>query len=243
MSRILFVFEGGRAENQIGERLKALNLIEQSTIFTVYGENIYTFYRQCSEDEFLDTFTLLKNRHPNQLEGFGRNDFSELYFFFDYDGHDRMATDEQIVEMLEFFRNETEEGKLYISYPMLEAIKHLADEIDFKELVVAARTKINYKNLVGNEASSRFQNLTTWELSHWREVAVAHLRKMNYVVYRNFSWPQTRIDQLTIFESQQNNYLNRAEVVAVLSGYPPMLADYYGLSALKEKLGLSDEAL
>jgi len=37
--------------------------------------------------------------------------------------------------MLELFHDEFEHGKLFISYPMVEAIKHLKDGVNFKDTV------------------------------------------------------------------------------------------------------------
>lgn len=55
-------------------------------------------------------------------------DISEIYLFFDYDFHNRNLSLEeinrQVREMLETFNNETEFGRLYIDYPMVESIRY-----------------------------------------------------------------------------------------------------------------------
>lgn len=62
-----------------------------------------------------------------QLAGLQRDDFSEIYLFFDYDGHQKnlgeFDSKDAIEQMLISFDNETENGKLYISYPMVEALR------------------------------------------------------------------------------------------------------------------------
>ena len=68
----------------------------------------------------------------------GAADFSEVYLFFDYDGHHnnipkKLSGKDALEEMLETFNNETELGKLYVSYPMVEAIKEIsADTRDYR---------------------------------------------------------------------------------------------------------------
>ena len=56
-----------------------------------------------------------------------RDDFSEVYLLFDYDTHQtnlgRKDDVDAVAQMLESFDNETENGKLYISYPMVEALR------------------------------------------------------------------------------------------------------------------------
>ena len=59
--------------------------------------------------------------------------------FFDYDGHVNMPRnehgaghwdgDEVLGEMLKVFSDETDQGKLFISYPMVEAIQHIDCEV------------------------------------------------------------------------------------------------------------------
>jgi hypothetical protein len=43
--------------------------------------------------------------------------------------------------MLSLFNDETEEGMLYISYPMVEAIRHFKDLESFKSLTVKCKRK------------------------------------------------------------------------------------------------------
>ena len=63
------------------------------------------------------------------------SDISETYLFFDYDFQNTQLTLEEInlrvQSMLELFTDETDDGKLYINYPMIESIrytKELPDE-------------------------------------------------------------------------------------------------------------------
>ena len=55
------------------------------------------------------------------------SDFSEVYLFFDYDFQNKnlelSEINSQLTEMLDFFSDETDNGKLYINYPMIESIR------------------------------------------------------------------------------------------------------------------------
>lgn len=60
---------------------------------------------------------------------------TEIFLFFDYDFQESRLTLEEnnrhIGEMLEYFNDETENGKLYINYPMVESVfytKQLPDK-------------------------------------------------------------------------------------------------------------------
>ena len=128
-----FIVEGEVREPQIIDNI--------SKVFFAHGnfkiitlpaeENIYMLWKKLKADDF-DTDIIEVLRESNdvireQLEGLSRDDFSEVYLFFDYDMHQTNLGKEDdadaVDQMLESFDNETENGKLYISYPMVEALR------------------------------------------------------------------------------------------------------------------------
>jgi hypothetical protein len=93
-NKILFVFEGGRAEEQIVTNLQKFFVNENTTVKCVYGAEIYQIYKEILADEDLDIFNLLKERSQENkeiLKEYNRSDFAEIYLFFDYDGHSSLA--------------------------------------------------------------------------------------------------------------------------------------------------------
>ena len=76
--------------------------------------------------------------NQQQLKGVRRKDVAQIYLFFDYDGHATLADDDDMARMLAHFDNETENGKLYVSYPMAEALKHWQG---FQDSVAYAKAK------------------------------------------------------------------------------------------------------
>jgi len=180
----------------------------------------------------------LKERHPKNkiLQQFSRIDFAEIYLFFDYDGHSSLADDEKLRELLYFFNQETENGKLYISYPMVEALKHI-EEIDyFKDLCVKCKTNIKYKNLVHARGLSHLHNFNKYDEIIWNQVILCHLKKMNFIVFDSYVFPQEIIIQSLIFIKQLDKFIKKEQKVAVLSGFPIFLFDYFGVIQMKNKL-------
>ena len=55
------------------------------------GQNIYMLWKKLKDDDFeTDIIEVLREDHKEleeQLAGLSRDDFSEVYLFFDYDGH------------------------------------------------------------------------------------------------------------------------------------------------------------
>src|SRR5690606_18858253 len=96
---------------------------DKTVITCAFCAEIYQLHRALVDDEDLDTFSLLKDIPNNKeiLKDFTRDDFAEIYLFFDYDGHSTLASDNALFEMLDIFDEETDLGKLYISYPMVES--------------------------------------------------------------------------------------------------------------------------
>lgn len=229
-NRILFVFEGERTENQISDNLTKHFIVENSIIQCAYCNNIYHLHKELSEDKDLDTFLLLKELPKNKiiLSSYSRNDFAEIYMFFDYDGHDSSADDKKVIETLNFFNEETESGILFISYPMVEALKHYSDTIDFKRLKVKAKKNIKYKQIVHNEAQNELKQITKYTKEIWVQLIKLHLSKANFIANEDYSLPKTNISQSDIFLKQLKNYINNDSTVAVLSSFPIFLFDYYG---------------
>lgn len=83
----------------------------------VYGAEIYQLYKTVSSDPDLDLFNLLKERNYDKsgvLNAYSRKDFAEIYLFFDYDGQSDKADDDKLRAMIEFFKDETDHGLLYV---------------------------------------------------------------------------------------------------------------------------------
>lgn len=232
---ILLVFEGAKTEDKIFNTLKQyyFNNINKTIIRTTFNTHIYTLWTKVKNDEFLDIFEVVKNetqQNKIELTEISRNDISEVYLFFDYDGHAKEASDEDLTAMLNHFNNETENGKLYVSYPMVEAVKHIHDSIDFKMLAVEAKNNISYKQLVNNQTA--YQDLTKIQHDDWQKIFLLNIMKANFIINDKFEKPINHdtniINQNSIFLSQLEKYIDQKGMVAVLSAFPFFVIDYYG---------------
>lgn len=235
-SYILFIFEGERTEPHIVRSLEKffLNERENLVVKAIFGTTIYTLYEKflCfgEFDEDLDTFTLAQEM-SHELHGLNSEQIAEIYLFFDYDGHASNASEETLKNILEKFDNETEKGKLYISYPMVEAIKHLNGNVSFQD--TNAESDSRYKVIVHEEAAGDYKDFRKYTEATWHFVIQQHAKKANYLIEGSFSYPIQRFEQKLIFTAQ--NDLHRAtKEVAVLSGFPLFLLDYYGVEKFSE---------
>ena len=240
---IAIISEGEKTEKQIINNLENnFTTFSNKIIFLSYKANIYNLFREIEEDEDIDIISLLKekqikaNKIRNDVENIdvsniNSDDISQIYLFFDYDGHTENASDEEIVKMLNKFDNETENGKLYISYPMVEALKHIKkDNLDINNYLVEAKTRINYKNLVS--LNTDYENLLTLSKRNWLFIISENLKRclflfelkksIDYAIYNNI------INQKSIFNKQLDKYISQEEKVLVLSAFPFFLIEYFG---------------
>lgn len=207
-------------------------------ITCAFCAEIYQLHRLLVDDSDLDTFALLKEipRNSKTLEHFTRDDFGEIYLFFDYDGHSTLASDNALAEMLALFKEETDLGKLFVSYPMVESIKHCSKGIDFKTVKVVAKKNIRYKELVANEADNVYLQYSKYTFEIWQELISLHLKKMNFIVSDQYSTPEINYAQTVVFINQRSKFIDKEGTVAVLSGFPMFLFDYFGRKLFYVKL-------
>lgn len=235
-NNILFVFEGSKTEGSITDSLLKFFVNENTVVTCAYCNTVYGLHNAISSDEYLDTFNLLRDMEVNSaiLHDFKRSDFAQIYMFFDYDGHASNAGDDKLSELLAFFSEETEQGKLYISYPMVEALRHIENFDTFGGLKVSCEGLSGYKKVVGERSLEKLKNLKLWDIVTWKTVIESHLNKMNMIVNDIFTFPEAIVDQVTIFNHQIIKYKNKDNTVAVLSGFPVFIHDYYGNEKTKE---------
>lgn len=216
-------------------------------------------YRTIKEEKgfSIDIVSLLKERTAENteiLKDYNRDSFAYIYLFFDYDAHSTLADDDKIKEMLSFFNDETEEGMLYISYPMVEAIRHFKDWGSFKSLTVKCKRRNcpykaechdkdeclkepHYKNVAAADSKPQLSNVNSYTETVWQELITAHLCKANGLVNDAFALPTTLISQEAIFSRQFEKYIcHKCPEVAVLSAFPLYVLDYFGCARTIAKL-------
>ena len=167
--------------------------------------------------------------------------FQRYICFFDYDAHqDNLSeTDEDDVIdlMLESFDNETENGKLYISYPMVEALRdYWPDTCSVGECCrVQLSDFIQYKDISGNRSLN--PQFKKYVFEDWKNIIEVYSMRTSclfgsdnvlpYDQYRN----GICVEPIRIYQLQKLR-LNESGVV-VISAFPEFLIDYYGIKLWK----------
>ncbi|MCK9183515.1 MAG: hypothetical protein M0P13_11655 [Fibrobacteraceae bacterium] len=249
---ILFVFEGETREPALFNTMGSLFPIKGHHICCSYGNNIYNLYRKLKEDQDEELISVLHNSAKGKDPYFWahRREIDEIYLFFDYDKHDQSASDTQLQEMLEMFDNETDKGKLYINYPMVESLFYIKEMPDpyFNEYTVALQNLPSFKELCGEfnaYKSSEFCTLpknlkskaekvqkTCCEKcrKNWEFLRQQNVQKAHWLCTQQMK-PLTEIpkplSQKEIFRHQIADYVNAKQEVSVLNAFPIFLFEYF----------------
>lgn len=103
-----------------------LNIDYEADVFT-FNTNLGKLYKDLVEEygsDFVDLdvdLPVLLSRKYSQLAGLRKTNFKNILLFFDYDCHDPQFTEEKIQKLQALFSDPSDNGQLYINYPMLES--------------------------------------------------------------------------------------------------------------------------
>lgn len=240
---ILFIVEGESREMDIVNNIS--NVFFKRTQVRIIpipaGKNIYMLWKQLQIDDFeTDIIELLKETEEidtSNINDMERDDFSEVYLFFDYDGHQNNLPNGEmggdVLEMmLKTFDNETENGKLYISYPMVEALRDMvAGGCNSKNgCYISKETLGEYKHL--SSQVKILKNQSKYNIIDWREIINIYALKVSclsggtkVIEYGKYKKSVTPLDVYRM----ESHYISR-KIVFVLSAFPEFLLDYHRYS-------------
>jgi len=257
---ILFVFEGAKREPDLFRAIETLFFQDKQSIVCSFGNNIYELYNELQSYEGDgDIVSILKERYQGQSDSpfkddVKSSDFSEIYLIFDYDFQNKniplKVMNSQIEEMLALFNDETENGRLYINYPMVEAIRYTKNlpDSEYWTYVVSRKecTESSFKSIAdtfSDYKSLDFLTLSTRRAATEKEIQSRHgnwnlliaqnVSKANYLCCGENAIPEDKdvVNQLAVFDAQKR-YLTSSESVSILSAFPLFLFDYFPKSRL-----------
>ncbi|MBQ4536909.1 MAG: hypothetical protein II994_04760 [Lachnospiraceae bacterium] len=241
--KIALIYEGIKTEKNLFDNLTRNFFEEQAEVMILSlpaDGNIYMLWTRLKEDDFeTDLLSVLKEMNSDVAEllrNVDMTDFSEIYLFFDYDGHNnnipqKFKDIDVLAEMLDTFNNETEFGKLYISYPMIESLKDISFcEQNYNTFYLPLADCANYKEIVGGASDySDFRNISK---EMWYAACNASRRRASLIVLfkekSNFSEFVKGVTQEKIYTSLKYNFIQNNNQLGVLNSVPLFLIEYYG---------------
>lgn len=240
-----FIVEGEFREPQVIDNIskRFFNHGNCKLIPLPAGENIYMLWKKLEADDFeTDIIEVLRESSKELqklLEGLSREDFSEVFLFFDYDAHQTNLGNadgqDALKQMLESFDNETENGKLYVSYPMVEALRDYEPNVcgNKESCFVYMNEIVNYKT--DSAARSHNPHVRDYSVDTWKEIIDVFAMRVsclwNSLDTIEYNQYLDKVTPLEIF----NLEIREAERqrVFVLSAFPEFLIDYFGIKLWK----------
>lgn len=260
---IAFIYEGVSAEDKLLANMQKTYFSEFSDvyIFNLPADgNVYMLWKKLVEDEFetnvIDLLKEMSSEAKGRIEekGLKASQFSEIYLFFDYDGHAAQFSEETIEQandlckslgmkevknkrdllerMLVVFDNETEQGKLYVSYPMVESIKEInAKETTYNRLYLMLEDIQDYKSSF--EGPTDYGNYSIITKEMWGTACAASVKRASLIVrnteqctYEQFI---QQVTQLEIYHAEKQYYINNPNgyYLAILNSVPLFLVEYF----------------
>ncbi|CCY07666.1 uncharacterized protein BN756_00930 [Coprobacillus sp. CAG:698] len=225
--KILLIVEGDSDEkkffnclfnkcNKNGE----YNIYSYKTNIHILAQELYNNYKDFDNGDTeikLILSSLEKDVHKKKIL---MDKYSDTFMVFDFEPqHDHTHFD-TIKRMIEYYNDSTNQGKLFINYPMMQSYKHFnkLPSDQFENLEISIDKLKEYKELVGNISS--YKDLNKYDYITYYSLTIHHLRKANKIVYNVYDLlgkeEYLKLNMLKIYE-YQINLLNEKRRVSVLN--------------------------
>ncbi len=226
MSKVLVITEGKKTEPKLYHKaFELFPLFSKYEIYS-YSANAYDLYGYLSPywneglsdaSDFLQV--LIEHETNVDKKKLLKQKFSDIFLVFDFDPHDHRYNFDKLKQLLNYFNESTEMGKLYINYPMVESYKHfismndegyLKRKVNFEDLT-------SYKRIVAEE--SCIGNVGDFTRETFHMLVNKNMSKLNYLCTGDAVEPNTdRVeDLLYCIADKQNNYITCAGYCYVLN--------------------------
>ena len=224
-SYILCIFEGEGREVAYFKTMKNIYFSENNFVVCCFGNDIYELYKKIKKDEDLDILEILREssdvpRNAEILEPYARDDFSQVFLFFDFECQDEQFCGRKLLDMIDLFDEETDNGKIFISYPMIEAIR------DIPHFDTYINHKVHYDNCRGRiykgmsaDGETIFNDPRHNDKNNWDKLVKINIQKANFITSGN-QHDLITIPQQDELATKQIDSLNQTREIFVISSYP-----------------------
>lgn len=248
---ILFVFEGAEREPDIFQSIEDLFFCTKragNRMVCTYNTNIYGLYSHMMRlGDGADIVSCLKSRNTDsqaEIMQYRSQDFAEIFLFFDYDFHHHPSGQSlnidknirMVKEMLSYFDDETDNGKLYINYPMVESLNYTKKLPDTNYVFYSVDVKASrfFKRLTsGFSVFGNYEHLSVRQkgeesaMKIWKRLTIQNVAKANFIEKGKVAMSDRNhpFNNRSLFDSQIHKY--GKEGVGVLNSFPLFIYDYF----------------
>lgn len=233
-SNILCIFEGEVREHKYFRSVES-NFFENKNILKCsYGNDIFELYKDIEKDSDLDIVELIREsdnipKNKELLSGLERDDINQVYLFFDMECHDDNYSSINLLKMIDFFCEETDNGKLFISYPMIESIRDILEYDNFISHTVDIDDCKNYKHISSQGRLKDFQDPRKIDSDKWKKLVRLTVIKVNAIVYNSADFPERCPEQALLLE-KQIKHMKDYNAVYIVSSFPVFIYHQFGIA-------------
>ena len=181
--RILFVVEGDKAEPKLLRSIFRAYDIDSQREVVSYRTNVHVLLNElnkCADEtkEGIDALSpgeiellpfLISREHDKKKRDQLSGKYTDIILVFDYEPQDPNFDSKGLAHMLSLFPESTDNGKLYINYPMLESYRDMQEppDVDFLTRTMLTNECNQYKKLVGKRGRFRKIEASEKERLSW----------------------------------------------------------------------------
>lgn len=252
-SKTLFIVEGKSDKKLLVNLYKILT--NSGIIFPgiehikLYNTTIYPLYKVIKNDPDINIFRYLKEvDSTGQLGSIEEIHISSIYLLFDYDPHATNACNKKLSTLIDFFNDETTNGKLYISYPMIEAFRHcyklIKSNFSIEKLcwIFIKNQLTDYKKFVSSVNPEI--NKIDCEITIKKVISQSILH-CNELLTSKYCYPENKknLSQENIFKQQIEKFTDNDTYYPfyILSAIPLFIFEYLREEYFKENFHFKDE--
>ncbi len=237
--KILVIVEGERKELNLVGRLREL-FMPQNISIASYGTSLYKLYDNlvdCSDCNFedLDLLLVLKEHEPVvEKKAVFDEKYTDILLIFDFDPQDEKFDIEKIRKLMSYFNDSTDNGKLYINYPMVESFYHLAN---VREVMVDENfkdSKFTFQELVEHKYKRRVViegtdlDIKRMPKEQVENIMYQQVCKSNYILDGNYKVLEDYSqEKMLMLLDKQNNLLIHEGEAYVLNTCSFFVLEFY----------------
>lgn len=195
--RVLYIVEGAKGEPRFLKKMHQVLFGTRPENIFVVGTTIHGLLRSVfpegEAEEGLDIVSVLREISGEEHRDVLEKEFSDVYLVFDMDPQDPRYDPKRLGAAMEYFDNPTENGKLYLNYPMLESYKHLTclDDEGYLHRTIDRHSISCYKEIVGKECCMELQNLSGYTENEFTTIIRFNLKKTDMILGGEGNIPTT----------------------------------------------------
>lgn len=191
---VLYIVEGKAEETLLSKLWNRFGIDLNYTVYR-YNTNIHVLiellFTDDKLDEDLDIVRVLKIHETDMAKkAILDRKFEYVYMIFDFDPQDSKLNLDKVGDMIDFFNDPADNGRLFINYPMVESYRHLKslNDSEFKDRTVSIDTLKSgkYKELVNEECCKDLKQINRYTVDTYKDIIRMHICKENYLINKKF---------------------------------------------------------